>query len=109
MAKRGRKPGSKNKAKKYDERKNISIVMLIILSILLAVLIYGKTGYIGEHLSPVLGGIMGWIKFLIPIGIFTIAISIACDKKDLMSTKLFELVVLHLFFQFIKSRKIQLT
>ena len=93
MAKRGRKPGSKNKKKSYDTRKNISVVFLIILSILMAVLIYGKTGYIGEHLSPMLGGIIGWIKFLIPIGIFVIGIAMACDKKDFISTKLFELAV----------------
>ena len=93
MAKRGRKPGSKNKTQKYDTRKNIAVVFLIILSILVAVLIYGRTGYIGEHLSPMLGGIIGWIKFLIPIGIFTIGIATACDKKDFVRTKLFELLV----------------
>ena len=71
----------------------MSVIVLIILSILMAVLIYGKTGYIGEHLSPILGGIMGSIKILIPIGTFSIGIAIACDKKDLMSTKLFELIV----------------
>ena len=60
-------------------------------------IIYGKTGYIGEHLSPILGGIMGWIKFLIPIGTFVIAIAIASDRKDLMSTKLFELIVFLVF------------
>ena len=93
MAKRGRKTGSKKKKKVDNTRKNISVVILIILSILAAVLIYGKTGYIGEHLSPVLGGILGWIKFLIPIGIFIIAIATASDKRELMSTKLFELSV----------------
>ena len=93
MAKRGRKPGSKNKKKSYDSRKNISVVFLIILSILMAVLIYGKTGYVGEHLSPMLGGVIGWIKFLIPIGIFVIGIAMACDKKDFISTKLFELAI----------------
>ena len=80
MAKRGRKPGSKNKKNKYSASKNISVVILIILSILTAVLIYGKSGYIGEHLGPILGGIIGWIEFIIPIGIFVIAIAIACDK-----------------------------
>ena len=93
MAKRGRKPGSKNKKNKYSASKNISVVILIILSILTAVLIYGKSGYIGEHLGPVLGGIIGWIEFIIPIGIFVIAIAIACDKRDFVSTKLFELAV----------------
>jgi len=94
LAKRGRKPGSKNKKTKTNyTSKNIHIVILIILSVLLAVLIYGQTGYLGEKLSPVLGGIMGWIKYIIPIGVFAIAISIACNKKELMSTKLFELLV----------------
>ena len=93
MAKRGRKPGSKNKTKGYNARKNTAVVVLIILSILMAVLIYGKTGYIGEHLSPVLGGIIGWIEFLIPIGVFSIGIAIACDKRDLVSTKIFELAI----------------
>jgi DNA segregation ATPase FtsK/SpoIIIE, S-DNA-T family len=76
-----------------ETRKNISIVMLIILSILLAVLIYGKTGYIGENLTPILGGVIGIIKFAIPVGTFVIAISIASDKKELASTKLIELLV----------------
>ena len=93
MAKRGRKPGSKNKKNKYSASKNISVVILIILSILTAVLIYGKSGYIGEHLGPILGGIIGWIEFIIPIGIFVIAIAVACDKRDFVSTKLFELAV----------------
>ena len=93
MAKRGRKTGSKNKSKGYNERKNIFVVILIVLSILAAVLIYGKTGYIGENLSPILGGIIGWIKYLIPIGIFAIGIALACDKRDLVSMKLFELAI----------------
>ena len=96
MANRGRKPGSKNKKNnigKNNIRKNIYIVFLLILSVLLAVLIYGKTGYIGEHLSPILGGIIGWIKFLIPVGVFTIAISTACDKTELASRKIIELFV----------------
>ena len=89
MAKRRKKTTNK----RMETRKNISIVMLIILSILLAVLIYGKTGYIGENLTPILGGVIGIIKFAIPVGTFVIAISIASDKKELASTKLIELLV----------------
>ena len=89
MAKRRKKTTNK----RIQTRKNISIVMLIILSILLAVLIYGKTGYIGENLTPILGGMIGIIKFAIPIGTFIIAISIASDRKELASTKLIELLV----------------
>ena len=89
MAKRRKKTTNK----RMETRKNISIVMLIILSILLAVLIYGKTGYIGENLTPILGGMIGIIKFAIPVGTFVIAISIASDRKELASTKLIELLV----------------
>ena len=92
MAKRGRKPGNKSK-KNNNTQKNIQIVILLVLSVLSAVLIYGGDGYIGEHLSPILGGIIGWIKFIIPIGIFVIAIAIACDKTDLASRKIIELSV----------------
>ena len=92
MAKRGRKTGSKNK-KSINTRKNVHVVILIILSILSAVLIFGKTGYLGENLSPILGGIIGWIKFLIPIGVFAIAISTACDRTELASRKVIQLFV----------------
>ena len=66
MAKRGRKP-SKNSRRKNVKApdKNVNVVIMIIISILLGVLIYQKTGYLGSTLSPVLGGIIGWIKFII--------------------------------------------
>ena len=94
MAKRGRKPSNKrSRAKSKNIDKNISVVVMIMISILLGVLIYQKTGYIGEHLSPILGGIIGWIKFIIPIGTFIIAIAYACDKKELLSSKIFQYIV----------------
>ncbi len=94
MAKRGRKP-TKNKkyVKRTNQDKNIHVVVLIIVSILLGVLIYQKTGYIGKNLSPILGGIMGWIKFIVPIGVFVIAIAYACDKKEFLSSKMIQLVI----------------
>ena len=80
-AKRGRK-----KQNKIDI--NIAVVTLILMSILLAVLIYTKSGYIGEHLSPMLGGIMGSIKYIIPIGTFIIAIYMTYQDKDYLFSKL---------------------
>ena len=44
------------------------MIGLFIVSILLFALIYGENGAIGEILSPALGGIIGSIKYLIPIG-----------------------------------------
>ena len=57
MAKRGRKK------KKQQVNINVVVAVMIIASILLAVLIYTNSGFLGEHLSPFLGGIMGYIKY----------------------------------------------
>ena len=87
---RGRRSKKKNKS-----ILDLQVVTLIIASILLAVLIYTKSGYIGEALSPILGGIMGWIKYIIPIGTFAIAICLACDDdKENFIKKILQYAVL---------------
>ncbi len=51
------------KSKKKKQKKSnldVAVVVMIVISILLAVLIYAESGYIGEHLSPMLGGLF-WI------------------------------------------------
>ena len=68
--------------------------MLIICSILLAVLIYAETGTVGKMLSPTLGGIMGFIKYLLPIATFGLAIYIACDNKEYLISKFVQCGVL---------------
>ena len=60
MAKRGRK-------KKKETNLNILVAGLIMSSIVLGVLIYTNSGTIGEFLSPFLGGIMGYVKYILPI------------------------------------------
>lgn len=79
-------PRGKRSKKKNKSKLDLQVVTLIVVSILLAVLIYTKSGYIGETLSPILGGIMGFIKYIIPIGTFAIAIFLACneDKENFM-------------------------
>ena len=88
MAKRRKKVSKRN-----NNDRNIQVVILFIVSILMGVLIYKETGYIGEKLSPVLGGIMGWIKYIIPIGLFITAIAYASNKKEMLSSKVFEYLV----------------
>ena len=83
MAKRG-----KRSSKKGFMTGDIAIVVLIILSILLGIIIYGEAGKIGEFLSPILGGIMGFIKYLLPVATFASAIYIACDNKEYIVSKL---------------------
>lgn len=72
---------------------DIAVVVMIITSILLAVLIYTQSGFLGEHLSPALGGVMGFIKYIIPIGTFAIAIYLAYDKKDYLYKKLIQYTI----------------
>ena len=84
MAKRGRR------AKKDKIDVNVAVVVMLLISILLAILIYTKSGYIGEHLSPILGGIMGSIKYIIPVGTFLIAIYMASEDKEYLISKLIQ-------------------
>ncbi|MBR6504751.1 MAG: hypothetical protein IKT41_03460 [Clostridia bacterium] len=82
MAKRGRR--KKRKQNKVD----LAVITMIVVSILLMFLIYSQSGVLGNTLSHILGGIMGWIKYLLPIGIFAIAIYIACDEREYLMSKL---------------------
>lgn len=84
MAKRGRK----KKSNKIDA--NIAVVVLVLLSILLMILIYTKSGSLGAELSPMLGGIMGFIKYIIPIGLLLIAIYMTHNDKEYITHKLIQ-------------------
>ena len=87
MAKRGRR------AKKSKIDINVAVVFMLLISILLAILIYTKSGYIGEHLSPILGGIMGVIKYIIPVGTFLIAIYMTTEDKEYLISKLIQYAI----------------
>ena len=86
MAKRKRRYKRRNTATKSD----VAIVGLMVLSILLAVLIYTKSGVVGLKLNEVLGGMFGVIQYILPIGIFAISIKIACDGRDELTSKLIQ-------------------
>ena len=89
MAKRRRKS-----SKKSSMTGDIAIVILFFLSILLGIFIYAETGTIGKILSPMLGGIMGFIKYLLPVATFFLAIYIACDNKEFLISKFLQIGVL---------------
>ncbi len=105
----GRKKGSKNKSTETKNKKNNSnnktkrrssinidtvVISLIILSILSAVLIYSNAGTLGKILSPVFGGLMGIIKYIIPPGIFAIGIHMMRDDNDYLFSKIAQFVIL---------------
>ena len=83
MAKRGRK-------KRTKVNLNVLVAILIIASIALAVLIYTNSGAIGENLSPFLGGIMGYVKYILPVGIFVMAIYIAYQGENNWGIKIIQ-------------------
>ncbi len=86
MAKRGKGKRTNKRTKKSMDLDFI-IISLIILSVLLAVLIYSNAGKVGSFLSPLLGGLVGSIKYIIPIALFFIAISMAKEKDEYMISK----------------------
>ncbi len=90
MPKKRRYKKRKNKASKAD----VAVVSLIILSILLAVLIYTKSGIIGLKLNEILGGMLGIIQYVLPIGIFAIAIKLASEGTEELTPKLIQYGVL---------------
>ena len=87
MAKRGRK-------KKKETNLNLLVAGLIMSSIVLGVLIYTNSGTIGEFLSPFLGGVMGYVKYILPIGVFTMAIYIAYQEENNWGAKIIQFSIM---------------
>ena len=88
-----RKKTAKRATKKQATRLDIAIVGLFILSILSAVLIYTKSGIIGIKLTEVLGGLMGIIRYVIPVGIFAVSIKLASEESRELNYKLAQYVI----------------
>ena len=88
--------GRRRKSSSNDNVKiDLAVIILFLVSILLFVLIYGEKGAIGEVLSPALGGIIGIIKYLIPIGFIALAITVAKDDdRQYIISKLIQYAVL---------------
>ena len=84
MAKKRRYKKKKKTASKLD----ITIIGLIAFSILLAVLIYTKSGVVGLKLNEILGGMFGIMQYVLPIGVFAIAIKLASEESEEITSKL---------------------
>ena len=96
MGKTRRKSSSKTTGKKSGSNKNvididfIAIIILVVLAILAFLIIYGQVGVAGEILSPILGGIFGGIKYIIPFGILGIAFAVYKENGKYLTTKLLQ-------------------
>ena len=85
--------------KKKDEKNlGITVLILILISIVLAVLIYTRSGYIGKNLSPALGGIFGYIKYFIPVFLFLGAINTIREKDYLNYRKKIGMIIIIMIF-----------
>ena len=82
MAKKRKRRKAKNKSKV-----DITVVSIFLLSIISAILIYMKTGTVGIYLSPVLGGLISFMKYLLPIIIFILGIILLSKEKEYYLSK----------------------
>ena len=82
------------KRKQQTSKMDMAVVILIVVSILLAVLIYTKSGMIGTKLNEILGGIFGIVQYILPIGVFVLAIKIASNGNEEFKMKLVQYGVL---------------
>lgn len=88
------KKKSTKRKKKAKQDAYIHAIIIMIFSVLLAVLIYIQSGYIGEHLSPMLGGIMGVIKYLVPVGAFIVGVILIKEEKEFVTPKVIQYIVI---------------
>ncbi len=84
---------ARNHKKKKSSNIDLAVISCFIIGVLLTILIYAETGTMGEILSPVLGGIIGIIKYIIPLGIIGISISLAKNDKDYLFSKVCQYII----------------
>lgn len=85
MAKRRKKQTKKTKFKMNDD---LTVVLLILVGIILAILLYGNTGYMGNLLNELLGGFFGIFKYIIPIIPFISAVYMVSNSKEDLKCKM---------------------
>ena len=88
----------RRKRKKAQPKKSsldLEVAILFIVSIVLAILIYGKPGYVGQNIIPHLENAIGWIQYIIPIAIFAAAVQVACEEdKRVIGIKILQYLIL---------------
>lgn len=80
--------------KKNKKSIDAIFIILLIISVVTAIIIYLKTGYIGEVISPVIGGAVGSVKYLIPIGVFFLAFATAREEKKSYTTRITQFILI---------------
>ena len=93
MGRKKKKKAVKPTKKSFDISPEMIIIIMLIVGIMSGVLIYTGTGQVGAILSPVLGGLVGIIKYVIPVGIIVMALSLIKEDSEYVSTKVIQFLV----------------
>ena len=91
--------------KKVNNNMNMKIIGTIVFSVLLAVLLFTNSGALGENMNQILGGMMGILRYILPIGTFAIAIKMACndEESEYISHKLVQYAILMICIAIVMS------
>ena len=81
------------KRKKTASKTDVTVITLIVLSVLLAVLVYTKSGVVGLKLNEILGGMFGIMQYVLPIGIFALGIKLASEENEDTTPKLIQYII----------------
>ena len=107
MAKRKRKytkRNTNNNSRSNNNETNFAVIGTIIFSILLAVLLYTNSGTVGQKLNEILGGLIGILRYILPIGSFALAIKMAVqDEDDFVAKRLVQYAILIICIAIIMS------
>ena len=93
MGRKKKKKAVKPTKKSFNISPEMMIIIMLIVGIMSGVLIYTGAGQVGAILSPVLGGLVGIIKYVIPIGIVVMALSLIKEDSDYVSTKVIQFLI----------------
>ena len=75
------KQSSPSNPKKSVSKVDITLMVLILFTLIISIVIYGKGGDLHRILDPVISGIFGPIKYIIPVGSFLLCVSIFKEDK----------------------------
>lgn len=90
----GRKRKKKTPVKSFSSiSPEMAIILMLLIGVMLGVLIYTGAGQVGAFLSPLFGGLVGIIKYVIPVGIIITALSLIREESSYVTTKLTQFII----------------
>lgn len=102
MAKK-KKSNNKKKKTKLKMNMDVKVILIILIGIITAILIYGNSGYMGNLLNEVFGGIFGLLKYVVPIVPFVWAVYLLSNYKENIMAKIVQITILMLCFSAIMT------